>query len=152
MERWSSYWNKTLLNPEKSMTAAAHWCYCYVYIMSLNWDNIGIIVVLNHLPLVPHIYSSVNWAIIGSGNGLSPVRHQAITWTNAGLLSIGLLGTSFSEIWIQILSFSFKKMHLKMLSATMAAILSRGRGVKSLMSPWRPLLSQHPMMLSSHCS
>ena len=32
-------------------------------------------------------------AIIGSGNGLPPVRRQAITWTNAGLLSIGLLGT-----------------------------------------------------------
>ena len=25
-------------------------------------------------------------ASIGSGNGLSPVRRQAITWTNAGLL------------------------------------------------------------------
>ena len=36
------------------------------------------------------IYLSVNWIIIGSGNGLSPVRHQAITWTNDGLLSIGL--------------------------------------------------------------
>ena len=51
---------------------------------------------------------------IDSGNGLSPARRQAITWTNAGLLSIGLLGTNFSEIWIGILPFSFKKMHLKM--------------------------------------
>ena len=68
--------------------------------------------------------------IIDSGNGLSPVRHQAITWTNADLLLIGLLGTSFSEISIGILSFSFKKMHLKMLSAKTAAILSRGRWVK----------------------
>ena len=63
--------------------------------------------------------------IIGSGSGLSPVRHQAITWTNADLLLIGLLGTSFSEISIGILSFSFKKMHLKMLCAKTAAILSR---------------------------
>ena len=47
--------------------------------------------------------SSVNWVIIGSGNGLSPVRHQAITRTNADLLSVGLLGTHFSEIWIRIL-------------------------------------------------
>ena len=62
---------------------------------------------------------------------MSPVRRHAITWTNAGLLSKGLLGTSFSEIWIWILSFSFKKMHLKMSSARMAAILSRGRGVNS---------------------
>ena len=32
------------------------------------------------------LYASVN--IIGSDNGLSPVRRQAINWTNAGLLSI----------------------------------------------------------------
>ena len=36
-----------------------------------------------------------------SRNGLSPVRRQAITWTNADLLSIGPLGTNFSEIRIQ---------------------------------------------------
>ena len=46
--------------------------------------------------------SSAAWVIIGPGNGLSPVRHQAITWTNVGLLSVGLLGTYFSEIWIGI--------------------------------------------------
>ena len=40
---------------------------------------------------------SVNWAIIGPGNGLSPVRRQTITWTNAGLLSIRLKGTYFNE-------------------------------------------------------
>ena len=75
------------------------------------------------------IYASVNWVSISSGNGLSPVRHQASTWTNAGLLSIILLGTNFSEILIRIL-FSFKKMHLKLSSAKMAAISSRGRWVK----------------------
>ena len=44
---------------------------------------------------------------------MSPVRHQAFIWTNAALLSIGLLGTNFSEIQIWILLFSFKKIHLK---------------------------------------
>ena len=29
---------------------------------------------------------------IGSENGLSPGRHQAIIWTNAGMLLIGPLG------------------------------------------------------------
>ena len=55
-------------------------------------------------------------AIIGSDNGLSPGRRQAIIWTNAGLLLFGPLGTNFSEILIKIytFSFSFKKMHLKM--------------------------------------
>ena len=47
---------------------------------------------LTHLPLVPHIYASVNWVSIVSGNGLSPVRCEAITWNNAALLSIGPLG------------------------------------------------------------
>ena len=52
--------------------------------------------------------------IIGSDNGLLPDRHQAIIWTNAGILSTGPLGTNFSEILIEIYTFSFKKMHLKM--------------------------------------
>ena len=54
---------------------------------------------------------------IGSDNGLSPSRRQAIIWTNAGILLIGPLGTNFSEILIGIQTFSFKKMHLKMSSA-----------------------------------
>ena len=41
---------------------------------------------------------SVNWVNISSGNGLSPVRRQAITWTDAGSLSIGRLGANFIEI------------------------------------------------------
>ena len=55
--------------------------------------------------------------IIGSENGLSPGRRQAIIWTNAGILLIGPLGTNYSEILIVIETFSFKKMHLKMSSA-----------------------------------
>ena len=54
--------------------------------------------------------------IIGSDNGLSPSRRQAIIWTNAGILLIGPLGTNFSEILIGIHTFSFKKMHLKLSS------------------------------------
>ena len=34
--------------------------------------------------------------IIGSDNGLSPGRRQAIIWTNAGILLIKPLGTNFS--------------------------------------------------------
>ena len=58
-----------------------------------------------------------NLTIIGSENGLSPDRRQAIIWTNAGLLLIGPLGINFSEILIEILTFSFKKMRLKVSSA-----------------------------------
>ena len=56
-------------------------------------------------------------AIIGSDNGLSPGRRQAISWTNAGILLIGPFGTNFNEILIGIQTFSFKKMDLKMSSA-----------------------------------
>ena len=55
--------------------------------------------------------------IIGSDNGFSPGRHQAIIWTNAGILLIEPLGIYFSEILIEIQTFSFKKMHLKMSSS-----------------------------------
>ena len=54
-----------------------------------------------------------NLTIIGSDNGLSPGRRQAIIWTNAGILLIGPLGTNFSEILIEIHIFSYKKMPLK---------------------------------------
>ena len=55
--------------------------------------------------------------IIASDNGLSPDRRQAIIWTNDGLLLIGSLGTNFIEILIEIVTFSFKKMRLKVSSA-----------------------------------
>ena len=57
-----------------------------------------------------------NLPIIGSDNGLSPDRRQAIIWTNAGILLIGPLGTNFSEISIKIITFSFKKMLSKVSS------------------------------------
>ena len=71
---------------------------------------------LTHWGRVTHIYVSKP-TIIGSDNGLSPDQRQAIIWTNAGLLLIGHLGTNFSEILIEILTFSFKKMRLKVSSA-----------------------------------
>ena len=63
------------------------------------------------------IYASLNWVIIGSDNGLSPVRRQAIIWTNAVVLLIGPLGTNFSETLMGIQTFSFNKLHLKTSSA-----------------------------------
>ena len=71
---------------------------------------------LTHWGRVTHICVD-NLTIIGSDNGLSPGRRQAIIWTNAGILLIGPLGTNFSEIWIEIQIFSFRIMYLKMSSA-----------------------------------
>ena len=79
---------------------------------------------LTHWGWVTHICIS-NFAIIGSDNGLSPGLRQAIIWTKAEILLIGPLGTNFSEILIQIHTFSFKKIYLKLLSAKfVSAILS----------------------------
>ena len=51
---------------------------------------------LTHWGRVTHIGGGEQ-TIIGSDNGLSPGRRQAIIWTNAGILSIGPLGTNFNE-------------------------------------------------------
>ena len=57
-----------------------------------------------------------NIKIIGSDNGLSPGRRQAILWTNDGILLIEPIRTNFSEIWTEIHTF-FQKMRLKRSSA-----------------------------------
>ena len=80
-----------------------------------SWTSIllvGIQKCLTHWGRVTHICVS-KLTIIGSDNGLSPGRRQAIIWTNAGILLIG----SLSEILIGILTFSLKKIHLKISSA-----------------------------------
>ena len=71
---------------------------------------------LTHWGRVTHICVGKQNSI-GSDNGLSPGRHQAIIWTKARILLIGPLGTNFSEISIKILTFSFTKMRLKVSSA-----------------------------------
>ena len=81
----------------------------------LNIVSAVVISQLTHWGRVRHICVS-KLAIIGSDNGLSPGRCQAIIWTNARILLIGPLKTTVSEILIEIHSFLFKKMHLKMSS------------------------------------
>ena len=79
-------------------------------------SELHIITNLTHWGRVTHICVG-KLTIIGSDNGLSPGRRQAIIWTNAGILLIGPLGTNFSEFLVGILIFSFKKMRLKVASA-----------------------------------
>ena len=54
---------------------------------------------------------------ISSGNGQSPIRHQAINWTNAGIFHIGALEKQFREIFIEIKTFPLKETRLKITSA-----------------------------------
>ena len=70
---------------------------------------------LTHWGRVTHICVS-KLTIIGSDNGLSPGRRQAIIWTNDGILLIRTFRTHFSEIVSEIHTSSFKKMHFKMSS------------------------------------
>ena len=71
---------------------------------------------LTHWGRVTHICVG-KLTTIGSDNGLSPGRRQAIIWTNAGILLIRPLGTNLNEILIEIQTFSLKKIRLKMSSA-----------------------------------
>ena len=70
---------------------------------------------LTHWGQVTHICVD-KFAIIGSDNGLSPGRRQDIIWTSDSILLIALLGTNFNELLIEIHTFSFKKINLKLLA------------------------------------
>ena len=69
--------------------------------------------ILTHWGREIHICASKP-TIIDSDKNFLPDRHQAIIWTNVGILLTGPLRTNFSEILIEIYMFSFKKRHLKM--------------------------------------
>ena len=85
----------------------------YPWRISLLGNTIGI---FNSSP-PGAAYVSVNWVSIGSDNGLSPVRRQAIIWTYTEFLSIGLLATKFSKFLIKIENYSSQKLYFKLSSA-----------------------------------
>ena len=88
--------------------------------------------------------------IIGSDNGLLPGCRQAIIWSNVGILLIGLSGANFSEILTKIHTFSFKKMHLKILSGK---LLPFCLGLNVLIKNWSNRLAHplHPFFHPSLC-
>ena len=127
-----------------------------LYISSLShrictWSHCALFVVfllsasgtLTHWGRVTHICVS-KLSIIGSDNGLSPGRRQAIIWTNAGILLIRTLGTNFSEILNEIHAFSFKKMHLKMSSAKWRPFCL---GLNVLMWSYTPMIFAVPLLV-----
>ena len=77
-----------------------------------------------------------NLTSIGSDNGLSPGRRQAIIWTNAGILLIGLLGTNFSEIFNRSSNIFFQENAFENVVWNIAAILSRPQWVKPEWLTW----------------
>ena len=79
-------------------------CWCF-FVVSINKQ-------LTHWSRVTQICVS-KLTVIGSGNGLSPGRCQAIIWTYAWILSIGPMVTNFRKVSIKIRIFSFKKVHFE---------------------------------------
>ena len=73
--------------------------------------------------------------IIGSGNGLSPVRRQAIAWTNVALFANRTLGNKFQ--WNSNLNSinSIQNMH-SIMSSILAAILPGPLCVKATPHDW----------------
>ena len=117
-----------------------HICVTVIQFVLVNtWTHLGVFKLISP---ECRIYASVNQVSLGSGNGLSPGRRQAITWTNAHLLSIRPSGIKFNENLIEIQSFSFMKMYLKMLSAKWRLGGNELNNVKWLQPVWWPLV--HP--------
>ena len=87
------------------------------YRWSIRWQVLRLNTLINitHWGRVTHICVN-KLTIIGSDNGLSTGRLEAIICTNDGIWLFPTLGTNFSEILSEILTFSFKKMHLKVSS------------------------------------
>ena len=95
---------------------------------------------------------------IGSDNGSSPERRQAIIWTNAGILLIGPLGTNFSEILIEIQTFSWKKIRLKMSSAKCCSfrlglnvLMNREKKIKQFLSLTHDVLDKSAVIGHMKC-
>ena len=98
--RDENQWQITPLVTKKSLFMVTHALFFISY--SFQW-------VLNHWGRVTPICVR-KLAIIGPDNiWLSPSRHQAIIWTNTGILLIRIPGTNFSEILIESHTFSFTK-------------------------------------------
>ena len=113
-------WRSCVAMPSTSPWCSMSWrcCCCrppfthnYVSTMGPLWKD----QLLSHWGRVTHI-CVIKLSIIGSDNGLSPGRRQAIIWTSAETLLISALRTNFSEIFSDIQMSWFKKIHLKMSS------------------------------------
>ena len=78
----------------------------YMYINTMHSQRF--LILLTHWGRVTHICVS-KLTIIGSNNGLSLGRRQAIIWTNAEILLTGPVGTKLSATLIEIHNFYSRK-------------------------------------------
>ena len=80
-------------------------------------------------PLTP--YAWVNSVIIGKGNGLLPVKRQAITWTNPDLLSNTHIGTNFIGSLIKLKKKFYQENAFEYVICKMSSIFFRSQRVKN---------------------
>ena len=78
-----------------------------------------------HVDVVTFTWCVGKLTIIGSDNGSSAGRRQAIIWIGGGILLIALLGTNFGEIFIGFLNVFIQDNALGNVVCEMASILSR---------------------------
>ena len=93
-----------------SIKVTVVWILCEIFSFLVKYitDATHCIPPLTHCELVTPNGQDI-LVITGSGNGLSPVRRQAITWTNDDLLSAVSVVTKFNVIGCKKY-FSFNKM------------------------------------------
>ena len=139
-------WQWQLFHVSFSLQVSERLTFKFVSTLCLLYDMI-----LTHWGQVMHICVS-KIIIIGSDNGLSHGRCQAIIWSNAGILLIEPLGTNFNEILIKIHIFSFKKINLKMSSGKWWPLIILCLGLNVLMSLDWPNKVTSTYQNSSHFS
>ena len=106
----ASIFEKTYLSKKKLYPTLCVPNYCRISSYSIKINTCQVKVYSRwSVYLLTHI-CVCNLTIIGP-NKKWPGRGQAIIWTNTGMLLIGHLGGHFSEILIEIHTFSFKKIH-----------------------------------------
>ena len=76
---------------------------------------------LNFGLVVP--YAIKDFAKICSGNGLWPVRHQAINWTSVALMPIGHIGTNFVQIRANIRKLPLNKTRTEYVVCKISAVM-----------------------------
>ena len=146
IQNWSCWWPGAKAPGHQCLLCWLnnHWIMC-IGPISYRYTTVKRIqyyIVKNKEEMHPVILGLIHWGwvthkcvskltTIGSDNGLSPGWRQANIWTNAWILLIRTLGTKFSEISSEIHTFSFKKMHLKIVVCEMAAILPQPQCVNT---------------------
>ena len=104
---WRVAWRRHVIIRYKAVLSSNVFCGMHLRVIS-QWMSMNLIhktclemTLLTHWGRVTHICVN-KLSNIGSDNGLSPDRRQAVIWTNAVMLLIGPLGTNFTEILIGI--------------------------------------------------